>query len=57
MTYPDLRRFESAMDRQHVPENAAMIYSTEALSEEQLQQLSAQASGNTEHWYCYRINR
>jgi hypothetical protein len=45
------------MDRQHVPENAAMIYSTEALSEEQLQQLSAQAIGNTEHWYCYRINR
>jgi hypothetical protein len=57
MTYPDLLRFESAMNRQHVPENAAMIYSTEALSEEQLQQLSAQAIGNTEHWYCYRINR
>ena len=57
MTYPDLRRFESAIDRHHVPEHASMIYSTEGLSEEQLQQLSAQAAGNSEHWYCYRINR
>jgi hypothetical protein len=57
MTYPDLQHFESAVNGRDTPENAAMIYSTEALSEEQLQQLSAQAIGNTEHWYCYRINR
>ncbi len=57
MTYPDLHHFESAVNGQQTPEHAAMIYSTEALSEEQLQQLSAQAAGNTEHWHCYRINR
>jgi hypothetical protein len=57
MTYTNLQHFLSAMDRQHVPENAAMIYSTEALSNEQLQQLSAQSIGNTAHWYCYRISR
>jgi hypothetical protein len=57
MTYPDLQHFESAVNGQETPDNAAMIYSTETLSEEQLQQLSAQAIGNTEHWYCYRINR
>ena len=57
MTYPDMHHFESAVNGQETPENATMIYSTGALSEEQLQQLSAQTIGNTEHWYYYRINR
>jgi hypothetical protein len=56
MTYTDLEHFLSAMDRQHVPENAGMIYSTEALSESHLRQLSAQPAGNTENWYCYTIS-
>jgi hypothetical protein len=55
MTYPDLHHFESAVEGQLLPEHAERIYSTEALSEEQLQQLSAQAAGNSEHWYCSRI--